>query len=84
MVDGYIQMILEECVYRIHFNIDNEYPLCEIIYSAGDEDYQALELSQKTFIADKVNTDKVNTDKVNTDKVNTDKVNTDKVNTGIK
>lgn len=57
VVDGDIRMIWEECVYRIHFNMDNEYPQCEIFYSAGDEDYQALELSQKTFIADKVNTD---------------------------
>lgn len=71
VVDGYIQMILEECVYHIHFNMDNEYPLCEIIYSAGDEEYQALELSQKTFIADKVNTDK---DRFSTVKAFTDEI----------
>lgn len=58
MVDGDIRMIWKESVYVIHFDMNYEYPLCEISYHVGDDDYQALEVSQKTFIADKVNTDK--------------------------
>ena len=59
MIDGDIRMIWEESVYVIHLHMDKDYPNCEISYLAGDEAYQALELSRKTFIADKVNTDKV-------------------------
>ena len=58
MVDGGIRMIWKESVYVIHFDMNYEYPLCEISYHVGDDDYQALEVPQKTFIADKVNTDK--------------------------
>lgn len=59
MVDGDIRMTWEESVYVIHFDMDNDYPKCEISYHAEDEDYQTLRLSRKTFIADKVNTDEI-------------------------
>ena len=38
-------------------SLDDEYPYCDIEFSTKDEDYQKLELSQKTLIADNVNTD---------------------------
>ena len=40
-----------------YFYLDDEYPYCDIEFSTKDEDYQKLELSQKTLIADNVNTD---------------------------
>ena len=49
--------IEHENVYRIDFDLEGEYPRCIISYQVANEDYQALQLSQKTFIADKVNTD---------------------------
>ena len=57
LVDGGIHVALEENVYRIDFDLEGEYPRCIISYQVANEDYQALQLSQKTFIADKVNTD---------------------------
>lgn len=57
--DGSILMTLDDCIYSIDFELENDYPRCDITLRVADEDYQALELSQKTFIADKVNTDEL-------------------------
>ena len=55
--NGLMVVELDECYYCIDFDLDDEYPKCEIGFRIKNEDYEALELSQKTFIADKVNTD---------------------------
>ena len=47
----------EDCICTVDFYLDDEYPYCDIEFSTKDEDYQKLELSQKTLIADNVNTD---------------------------
>ncbi len=57
MENGLMVVGLDECYYSIDFDLDGEYPKCEIVFKIKDEGYAALELSQKTFIADKINTD---------------------------
>lgn len=57
LVKGSIQVTYEDYKYAVDFNLDKEYPCCNITFEIADEDYQALELSDKTFIADKVNTE---------------------------
>ena len=48
---------LHKILDSVDFYLDDEYPYCDIEFSTKDEDYQKLELSQKTLIADNVNTD---------------------------
>lgn len=55
--DGSVLVTFEDNIYTVDFYLDDEYARCDIEFSTKDEDYQKLELSQKTFIADKVNTD---------------------------
>lgn len=55
--NGLLVVELDEYYYSIDFNLDGEYPQCEIMFKLKHEVYGALEISQKTFIADKVNTD---------------------------
>lgn len=57
MENGLMIVELDGYYYSIDFDLDGEYPKCEIGFRMKNEDYEALELSQKTFIADKVNTD---------------------------
>ena len=57
LTDGVIIVILDELHYGIHFDLENDYPKCNIVFGLKSEDYETLELYQKTFIADKVNTD---------------------------
>ena len=57
LADGMIIVTLDELHYGIHFDLENDYPKCDIGFRLKSEDYETLELSQKTFIADKVNTD---------------------------
>lgn len=55
--NGLLVVELDEYYYSIDFNLDGEYPQCEIMFKLKHEVYGALEISQKTFIADKLNTD---------------------------
>lgn len=57
MKDGAIQVRFEDFYYMVEFDLEDEYPRCDITFRVKDEDYVALELSRKTFIADKANTD---------------------------
>lgn len=54
---GLIFVELDECYYTVDFDLEGEYPKCGIEFRIKSEEYEALELSQKTFVADKVNTD---------------------------
>ena len=58
--DGIIIFEFNECNFIAEFNVHEGYVECEISYCCGDEDYEALDIKDKTFIADKVNTDKEN------------------------
>lgn len=57
MENGLIVVDLDEWHYIIDFDLENEYSRCDLEIRIGGEEYEALELSQKTFIADKINTD---------------------------
>ncbi|MBM6782252.1 hypothetical protein [Bacteroides mediterraneensis] len=59
IVEGNIQFTYEDYKYSVEFRLNEEYPCCYIDFQLADEDYQKLNLSQKTFIADKVNTDEI-------------------------
>lgn len=54
--DGLLVITLDDYHYSIDFDVDNDYPLCCIIFRLCCPEYKDLELSQKTFIADKINT----------------------------
>lgn len=54
--NGSLVVKIDEYDYKIYFDLDDEYPQCEITLELKHEEYDALELSQKTFIADKMNT----------------------------
>lgn len=54
--DGIVQITLREHQYEVEFDLENEYPRCDITFEFESEKYENLKLSQKTFIADKINT----------------------------
>lgn len=58
--DGIVIFEFNECNFIAEFNVHENYAECEISYCCGDEDYEALDIQDKTFTADKVNTDKEN------------------------
>lgn len=49
-----------DCCFNAGFKLWDNYAECEISYYCGDDDYEALDMQDKTFISDKVNTDKEN------------------------
>lgn len=55
--DGMIQVLFEDYYYNVEFDLDGEYPRCDISFRMKDKKYAKLDLPRKTFIADKVNTD---------------------------
>ncbi|MBD8000624.1 hypothetical protein [Phocaeicola faecium] len=55
--DGMIQVLFEDYYYNVEFDLEGEYPRCDISFRMKDEMYEKLDLPRKTFIADKVNTD---------------------------
>lgn len=58
--DGIVIFEYNECNFIAEFNIQEDYAECEISYCSCADDYGALDIKDKTFIADKVNTDKEN------------------------
>ena len=55
--DGIVIFDYNESHYSTHFQVHDGFAECEICYETSAEDYGALELSDKTFIADKTNTE---------------------------
>ena len=55
--DGILIFEFNECNFHTQFTLHNGFAECEISYQCGGEDYEALEMQDKTFIADKVNTE---------------------------
>jgi len=58
--DGIIQIEYDQSFYGLSFEIKDEYSECVISYTTYHDDYEALDESVKTFIADKVNTEEEN------------------------
>ena len=59
MENGLVIVGGDECYYTIDFDLEGEYPLCSIVYRVKGEDYESLEISQKTFAANQVNTEEI-------------------------
>jgi len=62
--DGIVIFDYNESHYSTHFQVHDGFAECKICYETSAEDYEALELQDKTFIADKTNTDVENHCKV--------------------
>lgn len=58
--DSIILFEYNDCCFTAEFKLRDNYAECEISYYCGDDDYEALDMQDKTFISDKVNTDKEN------------------------
>lgn len=58
--DGMISIEYEESFYGVSFEIKDGYPECILSFIMSDDDYEALSESDKTYIADKVNTEEQN------------------------
>ena len=57
MKDGMVVVLLENYYYSIDFDLEGDYPRCDIFFKMESDEYAALELSCKTYIADRANTD---------------------------
>ena len=58
--DGIVIFEFNECNFIAEFYIHDRYAECEISYCCGDDEYESLDIHDKTFVADKVNTDMEN------------------------
>ena len=58
--DGIVIFEFNECNFIAEFTIHERYAECEISYCCVDDEFEALDISDKTFIADKTNTFKEN------------------------
>ena len=62
--DGIIIIDYEDILYEVLFITHGSYAECKITYPCDDSGYESLDITDKTFIADKVNTDMDNHCKV--------------------
>ena len=53
--DGSVVCEYQEGTYTVNFAAGEDYAECGIVYESGDDSYTALDLAEKTFIADKTN-----------------------------
>lgn len=53
--DGGVVCEYKDGIYTINFGTNGDYAECVIVYELGDDSYTALDLAEKTFIADKAN-----------------------------
>ena len=53
--DGSVICEYQDGIYTINFAAGEDYAECGIVYESGDDSYTALDLAEKTFIADKTN-----------------------------
>lgn len=60
LVDGDIVFEFNDCHFCTSFILSNDYTECIISYRCEDDDYEKLDMNDKTFMADKVNTDMEN------------------------
>lgn len=50
----------DNCHFMVDFNLDSNYLECTITYEIEDDDNEVLDITDKTFISDRVNTDMEN------------------------
>lgn len=60
LVDGDIVFEFNDCHFCTSFNLSDDYAECTICYRCEDDDYEKLDMNDKTFMADGVNTDMEN------------------------
>ena len=53
--DGSVICEYQDGIYTINFAAGEDYAECGIVYELADDSYTALDLAEKTFIADKTN-----------------------------
>ena len=58
--DGELIFQFGESVYTLQLCAGDDYAECAIVYECEAEEYVALDITDKTFVADKVNTDLFN------------------------
>jgi len=60
IVDGDVKFEFNDCRFTTSFILNDGYSECLISYRCGNDDYEKLNIADKTFIADKVNTEMQN------------------------
>lgn len=60
VIDGDVAFDYDESHFCASFESHEGFVECEISYTCNDDDYEHLEESNKTFLADKINTDMLN------------------------
>ncbi len=58
--DGELLIKFNDSIYTLQLGTGDDYAECAIIYECNAEEYASLDITDKTFIADKVNTDLFN------------------------
>ena len=58
--DGELLFKFNDSIYTLQLGTGDDYAECAIVYECAADEYVSLELADKTFIADKVNTDLYN------------------------
>ena len=58
--DGELLFKFNDSIYTLQLGTGDDYAECAIVYECEAEEYAALDITDKTFIADKVNTDLFN------------------------
>lgn len=58
--DGELLFKFNDSIYTLQLGTGDDYAECAIVYECAADEYVSLELTDKTFIADKVNTDLYN------------------------
>ena len=58
--DGELLFKFNDSIYTLQLGTGDDYAECAIVYECNAEEYVALDITDKTFIADKVNTDLFN------------------------
>lgn len=60
ITDGIVIFEYDGSHFTADFNIDSGFPECTITYEIEDDDYESLDMCDKTYISDRVNTDMEN------------------------
>ena len=58
--DGELLFKFNDSIYTLQLGTGDDYAECAIVYECAAEEYASLDLTDKTFVADKVNTDLYN------------------------
>ena len=58
--DGELLFKFNDSIYTLQLGTGDDYAECAIVYECNADEYLSLDLTDKTFVADKVNTDLYN------------------------